>query len=61
MIELFYRFGTALAIGFLIGLQREFSSSDEQRALAGVRTFSLMALVGATVLVAALVALTMLR
>jgi uncharacterized membrane protein (DUF4010 family) len=47
--ELFYRFGTALAIGFLVGLQREFSFRKAQApASAGVRTFSLLSLSGCT-------------
>ena len=29
MSELFYHFGLALAIGLLIGLEREFNKSDE--------------------------------
>lgn len=46
-VTLFYRFGAALAIGFLIGLQREFASEDpDQELFAGVRTFSLIAIAG---------------
>lgn len=46
-LDLFYRFGVALAIGFLIGLQREFAyGGPEEELFAGVRTFSLMSLVG---------------
>lgn len=50
MAELFYRFGTATAIGFLIGLQREFVRNDENKPhlFAGVRTFALIALTGCT-------------
>jgi len=45
--DLFYRFGIALAIGFLVGLQREFSYRKAQApASAGVRTFSLLSLSG---------------
>jgi uncharacterized membrane protein (DUF4010 family) len=45
--DLFYRFGTALAIGFLVGLQREFSfKGAEAPSFAGVRTFSLLSLSG---------------
>jgi uncharacterized membrane protein (DUF4010 family) len=45
--DLFYRFGAALAIGILVGLQREYAHYDPAReALAGVRTFALMALLG---------------
>jgi uncharacterized membrane protein (DUF4010 family) len=46
--DLFLRFGIALAIGFMIGLQREYAFRVKQRELlAGERTFALMALVGA--------------
>jgi len=51
--SLFYRFGVALFIGLLIGLQREYTADQygirEGRLsmFAGLRTFSLMALVGA--------------
>ena len=52
--NLFYRFGVALAIGLLVGLQREYASQDpDQEMFAGVRTFSLIGLAGCT---AALVA-----
>lgn len=45
--SLFYRFGVALAIGLLVGLQREYASKDpEQEMFAGVRTFSLIGLAG---------------
>ena len=46
--ELFYRFGVALVIGFLIGLQREYAreQDEEKRQAAGVRTFSLIGLTG---------------
>jgi uncharacterized membrane protein (DUF4010 family) len=47
-IELFLRFGTAIAIGFLIGLQREYAHGGSGRELiAGERTFSLFSLAGA--------------
>ena len=49
---LFYRFGVALFIGLLVGLQREFSYDEEakpdKKTFAGVRTFTLMALSGCT-------------
>jgi uncharacterized membrane protein (DUF4010 family) len=49
---LFYRFGVALFIGLLVGLQREYSYDAEdkpnQRTFAGVRTFTLMSLAGCT-------------
>jgi uncharacterized membrane protein (DUF4010 family) len=52
--SLFYRFGVAIAIGFLIGMQREFALGRTRRRLpAGVRTFSLYGLSGC---VAAMVA-----
>jgi uncharacterized membrane protein (DUF4010 family) len=45
--DLFMRFGAALAIGFLIGLQREFAHGLEGREItAGERTFSLLSLGG---------------
>jgi uncharacterized membrane protein (DUF4010 family) len=50
--ELFFRFGIALLIGFLIGLQREHdydvTDKPDERTFAGVRTFSLIALLGCT-------------
>ncbi len=47
--SLFLRFGAALLIGVLIGLQREYASSDsEEELFAGARTFALMALFGAS-------------
>jgi uncharacterized membrane protein (DUF4010 family) len=46
---LFYRFGAALAIGVLIGLQREYAhGGPEEELFAGVRTFALISLLGAT-------------
>jgi len=44
--DLFYRFGAALAIGFLIGLQREYAHGSDKEIFAGVRTFTLMGLAG---------------
>ena len=48
--QIFYRFGIALLIGFLIGLQREYdydvTSKPEEKTFAGVRTFSLISLTG---------------
>ncbi len=47
-LDLFIRFGAALAIGFSIGLQREFSHGGEGKIIpAGERTFALIALSGA--------------
>jgi uncharacterized membrane protein (DUF4010 family) len=48
---LFYRFGVALIIGILIGLQREYSYDVEdephEKSFAGVRTFALLGIAGA--------------
>jgi len=45
--ELFLRFGVAIAIGFLIGLQREYAHGGENREImAGERTFALIGLSG---------------
>ncbi len=45
---LFLRFGSALAIGLLVGLQREHDQGERREKLfAGVRTFPLLALAGA--------------
>jgi uncharacterized membrane protein (DUF4010 family) len=48
--ELFLRFGSAILIGTLIGLQREYAyGAKSQRGLfAGARTYGLMALFGAS-------------
>jgi len=57
--DLFYRFGVALFIGILVGLQREYASDVQEiresrgEMFAGVRTFALMALVGCTAAMAA--------
>lgn len=50
MSDLFYRFGIALAIGLLIGLERQFKKSDgsEKYLFGGIRTFPLLALTGCT-------------
>ena len=47
---LFYRFGVALAIGFLMGLQREYAKGGGagKEIFAGERTLALMGLVGCT-------------
>lgn len=49
-LTLFYRFGSALALGLLIGLQREYASrrkDDDRRAnFAGARTYALIAVLG---------------
>lgn len=45
--ELFYRFGVAAAIGFLVGLQREYAHGGPGREIfAGERTLALMGLLG---------------
>ena len=46
---LFYRFGVALAIGFLVGLQREYAyGGPEEELTLGVRTLTLVGLLGCT-------------
>ena len=53
-INLFYRFGVAVAIGLLVGLQREFAYGGEKEELfAGVRTFGLIGLTGCSAALAA--------
>lgn len=50
-LNLFYRFGAALLIGLLIGLQREFAhlrQVEEEKAFGGTRTFALLSLLGCT-------------
>jgi uncharacterized membrane protein (DUF4010 family) len=48
--NLFIRFGVALFIGLLVGLQREYSYDEEgdshEKTFAGVRTFALFGLIG---------------
>jgi uncharacterized membrane protein (DUF4010 family) len=45
--ELFFRFGLSAAIGFIIGLQREFAHKEKGGEIfAGERTLALMGLVG---------------
>ena len=53
--SIFYRFGIALGIGLLVGLQREYAYAQAQGgdAFAGVRTFALLSLVGCTTAFAA--------
>jgi len=48
--DLFLRFGAALLIGVLIGMQREYAYSNRSAGglFAGARTFALMSLFGAT-------------
>jgi uncharacterized membrane protein AbrB (regulator of aidB expression) len=49
---LFLRFGVALAIGILIGMQREYSYDQAEQSddttFAGIRTFALLSLAGCT-------------
>jgi hypothetical protein len=46
-LDLFIRFGASIAIGFMIGLQREFAKGRQEQILpAGERTFALLGLVG---------------
>lgn len=50
-LELFYRFGAALVVGLLVGLQREYAfrrqvRNEDDELFAGARTFSLIALLG---------------
>ena len=52
--QLFLRFGVAIAIGFLIGLQREYSLGGGNREIiAGERTLALMGLTGCLAAMAA--------
>jgi uncharacterized membrane protein (DUF4010 family) len=47
--ELFYRFGAALVIGILIGMERERAAElRDMKLFAGVRTIALLALAGCT-------------
>ena len=51
---LFYRFGVALAIGFLVGLQREYARDRGDRQISvGERTLALMGVGGCTAAMAA--------
>lgn len=53
-LELFYRFGAALGLALLVGMQREYHYVDpDERAFAGARTFALMGLLGALAALAA--------
>ena len=50
-VQLFYRFGVALVLGFFMGLQREYAyrkrAEEEGELMAGARTFPIIALLGA--------------
>lgn len=53
-LELFYRFGAALGLGLLVGLQREYHYVEpDASSFAGARTFSLIALLGSAAALAA--------
>jgi uncharacterized membrane protein (DUF4010 family) len=56
-IQLFYRFGVALVLGFFMGLQREYAyrkrREEEGELMAGARTFPIIALMGAASALAA--------
>ncbi len=45
-VDLFLRFGSALVMGFFIGLQREYAKQDDEHLFAGIRTFTLITLAG---------------
>lgn len=44
--SLFFRFGIALLVGILVGIQREYSFNDPETEHPGIRTFALMGLIG---------------
>jgi len=44
--SLFLRFGIALLIGILVGIQREYSFTEPENEHPGIRTFALMGLIG---------------
>src|SRR5262245_2579669 len=46
-IDLFWDFATALLIGALIGVEREKRKSEGMEGIGGLRTFILLALIGA--------------
>ena len=51
VIDTFYRFGAALLIGLLVGLQREYAHlqlEQEEKSFGGTRTFALLGLLGCT-------------
>ena len=55
-LDVFSRFGAALLIGLLVGLQREFASlqqHEEETTFGGTRTFALLGLLGCTAAFAA--------
>ncbi len=47
LAEIFLKFGISLAIGILVGLQRQYAFDEDEREIAaGIRTFGLMGLIG---------------
>src|SRR5262245_54090715 len=46
-LELAFRLAVAVALGLLMGLEREWAQRDERTTFGGVRTFPLIALSGA--------------
>ncbi|MEW6718596.1 MAG: MgtC/SapB family protein [Chloroflexota bacterium] len=52
-VDLFIRFGVAIGIGFVIGLQREFAQRGQGEIVAGERTLALMGLSGCLAAMAA--------
>jgi uncharacterized membrane protein (DUF4010 family) len=45
--ELFYRFGVALVLGILVGLERQYSQAGEtEQYFGGIRTFAFISLLG---------------
>jgi uncharacterized membrane protein (DUF4010 family) len=49
-LELALRLGAALALGLLMGLEREWAHRDEEARFGGVRTFAMISLSGAAAL-----------
>ena len=49
LVTIFYRFGVALVLGTLVGLEREYTQESDQsdeEAFAGLRTFTFISLLG---------------
>lgn len=46
--SVFFRFGIALLLGLLVGLEREWAKAGDKSLFAGIRSFPLIALLGAT-------------
>ncbi len=52
--NIFLKFGVALALGFLVGIQREYArSNNDDEIVAGIRTFALIGLLGCAASMAA--------